>query len=392
MNQPTESLTESLSELFCENVAVNHQESREQDGVNFIIAEISYRTSGSDSQSSKRVRQTVAVLDDDINVPQFVLLPHRKGIVGMVFSAIGAMNDVNFNDSPKFSADYLLHAWNEKAVRILFTPELREYFSRHAGWSARGNRSCIAVFKQGHVCKSEELDEFLNASVEIFRLLQAGEKELDRHPDINREAQVQDAYAAAESMGGIAGRILRKELDRIALSSDEVQQFLAQPVPRLDIPAGMQRQVIPDVKMLIAMGVVFSVAGVVVPVICFMVLQGNDRLFAIPFAATFLLAGGLMLFFSIRHGKRKYRLLRQGTIHTGRIERVERTNTEINNRRRYVLHINYDVGGQTRQTTANVYSGIERARSLADQDAPVRVLVDPNDEKHVLCVDSLVIT
>ncbi|QDV44081.1 hypothetical protein Enr13x_39420 [Stieleria neptunia] len=392
MNRSTESLAESLSDLFSENVTVDHQQSSEQGGVNVTIAEIRYRSSDAESESSRRVRQTVAVLDEEIHLPYVAMFPHRKGILGAVFSAIGGMNDVNFDDSPKFSADYLLHAWNEKAVRLLFTPKLREYFSQHAGWSLRGNRGRIAVFQQGRVCKSEELDEFVNASAEIFRLIREGEQELDRHPEINREARVQDAYAAAENMGGIAGRILRNELDRIALSSDEVRQFLAQPVPRLDIPSGMHRQVIPDVKMLIAMGIVFTVAGVVVPILIFLVLQGNDRLFGIPFAATFLLAGGLMLFFSIRHGRRKYRLLREGTVHTGRIERVERTNTEINSRRRYVLHVTYDVDGQSRQTTANVYSGIERARSLADQNAAVRVLVDPQDEKHVLCVDSLVIT
>ncbi|WP_182867711.1 DUF3592 domain-containing protein [Stieleria mannarensis] len=392
MSQTTESLAETLSELLARNVAVNHQEICEHDGLNVIVAEISYRSSEPDSRSTQWIRETVAVPQDTIDLPQFAMFPHFKGIIGAVFSAIGGMNDVNFDDSPKFSADYLLHAWNEKAVRVLFTPGIRDYFAQHPGWSVRGNRNHMVIFKHKTVCESDDQESFVRDAAEIFRLFQSGEAELDRRPDIDRETQVQDAMAAAENMGGIAGRILRKELNRIALSSAEVQAFLAQPIPRLEIPSGMQRQVIADLKMLIAMGVVFCIVGVVVPVLCFVVLQGNDRLLAVPFAATFLLAGGLMLFFSIRHGSRKNRLLRQGTLHSGRIDRVQRTNTEVNGRRRYVLHLTYDVKGQTRKTTANVYAGIERAKSLAEQNAPVRVLVDPDDENHALCVDALVIS
>jgi len=107
------------------------------------VVEMGYtRVNRSDSgHTTTKVRQTAVVLDDgQLDLPLFNLSPTLKGVTGFLMSFAGDMGDINFQDSPDFSQQYHLHAWNETAARVLFTPALREFFSQNVGWSVRGNK------------------------------------------------------------------------------------------------------------------------------------------------------------------------------------------------------------------------------------------------------------
>ncbi|MDG1894379.1 MAG: DUF3592 domain-containing protein [Fuerstiella sp.] len=396
MNRETvddsESLAETLSELLNENITVNNVETQERDGVRLSVVEMSYLPTSDSSHGSTRVQQTGVMLEDDtLEVPQFALWPHFKRIVGKIVSAVGHMPDINFDDSPDFSKEYHLLGWNEEAVRTLFIPEVRDHLAQHPGWTVRGNRSQIAVFKKGKTCKPDDQPAFISESFEMLTLFRQGEQCLDEQPQIGRSTQVADAVATAQQMGGIAGSILRNALKRISLTNNEIDQFLAQPKPRMSIPTGLRRQYVGDARPLIALGIALLFVAIALPIVVALALSGNDRYFGIPVGAVFLLAGGLTLFFSIRSSRRKHRVVCEGELTFGQVTAVKRTSTEINGQRRYHLHLTYDVAGSEHKTRTNIYSGVEQAKDCMESGQTVRILVDPMDSNRVLCIDTLAI-
>ena len=392
-NDQTDNLAEAISELLSEDVSVNQVESQVRDGVRLSVVEMSYLRSNDSSHGPARVQQTGVVLEDeDLEIPHFALWPHIKGIAGKLMSAVWKMPDINFEDSPAFSKEYHLLGWNEDAVRALFTPEVRNHLAEHPGWSVRGDRSRIVVFKKGKVCKPEDQQEFVRESFETLALFREGESRLDEQPQIRRSTQVEDAMSAATRMGGIQGSILRNALNRIALTNGEIDQFLARPKPRRPIPTGLRRQYVGDARPLIALGIALLLVAVALPIVVALALSGNDRYFGIPVGAVLLLAGVLILFFSVRSSRRKHRVVSEGELTSGQVTAVKRTSTEINGQRRYHLHLTYEANGSKYQTQTNIYSGVERAKDCLESGQTVRILVDPMDSNRVLCIDTLVIT
>lgn len=387
----SETLASALSEMFCEEVDIDVLEQKQLGQASVSVIQMDY-TRRDSSNRSNRVTQTAVVLDDpELDLPQFALWPHAKGITGMLLGRLANMGDINFDDSPEFSDEYHLHGWNEQAVRMLFTRQIRDHFADSPKWSARGIRQYLVVFKQNQVSAPNQLDSFVDETLKTITLFQQSEEQLDESPNVRRAASIDDVVATAGRMSPIHAMLIKKELEKRRVSSAELDSFLAQPIPRSKPPRGLKYQVGGDNLMLIVLGAVFFIAGIVIPILVLALAPANDRIMALPFAIAFPLIGGTILTFSIRHGRKKNRLLRSGTLMTGMVTKVERTNVQINNAQRYHLHVDYAIEGQNQSTIANIYANTEKARELASTGEPVRLLVDPTDHKKILCIDTLLI-
>jgi hypothetical protein len=380
-----------LTDLFAETIHIDDLQQTTVNGMRLCVVQMSYVVSN--SSQMKTVRQTVVYVDDPaVHVPDFAMWPHFKGVAGKLFAAVGSMVDINFADSPAFSAEYHLFGWNDEAVRQLFSPEIREYLGEHRGWSARGKQTCLAVFQQNQVIDSEQLDSFLEDALKILTLLRSSEKAMDDRPELRRNSSVDDLLVAAEKMGGFHELAIKNTLKREAVGVDAVDEFLSQSAPRSRIPIGLRRQVVGENLVVKLLGVVFLVAGIFVPTLLYLLLSGNERWFALPVAGVFLLAGSLILYFILGHERRKKRLVRDGLVARGRITKVQPTNVEINGARRYHVFIDFVHADKPNSIRSNIYAGIEKAQYFAKSGETVRLLVDPQDPSHVVCVDLLLIT
>jgi hypothetical protein len=384
-------LADALSDLFDERVTLQCLNEQQFGAARIAIVEMEYRQS-TDQGPSRHVAQTAAVLNDpELNLPEFSLQPPIGGLLGkLVFGMVG-MNAMQFQDSPEFSEKYHLLGWNESAVRMLFTKELRDQLVELDGWSARGRGPLLVVFRAGEVCGESERPKFTDASLRILTLFQHGEETLDDHPEVRRETSVQDVYDKAAKMGGIQGSLVRSALNRLSISSGDLEAFLNQPKPRSNIPRGLKRQVIGETVFLTIFGLMFLVLGLAVPLPILLTAEDNERWIAIPFLILFPLIGGLVTFFSTRHRWRKKRLLQHGNLVDGKIKEVKRTEVEVNGARRYRVEIEYEQNGTRQAGIMNLYRNVEAARAFKASGQSVRVLVDPNKPDHVLCVDTLIV-
>ncbi|MEQ9407506.1 MAG: DUF3592 domain-containing protein [Fuerstiella sp.] len=392
-NEDPGQLEGELTEMFCNFVRLEVISESSQPGARLTVCRMSYTPQSSDSSRARPVRQTAVVLSaDDLDLPQFVLHPHLKGILGKLSASLGVLSDINFDDSPEFSDAYLLHGWAEEPVRLLFNKSLRDHFADRPGWSVRGNGNRLVVFRHNQICPDDAVDEFVQDALAILELFREAESELDQRPDVQRETTAQDMHSSAARMGGIAGAILQNQLRKLAVSEDELQEFLKAAVPR-PLPPGLKRQVLGDNFMLIIIGAIFFVAGVAAGSASLMIGGGpTERGVGLLFLILFPLIGGLMAGLTIRHRRRKARVLQYGVVTEGRVSNARRTSIMVNSQLRHVATVEYHVDGQSKQATCNVYgSAADNAHALHKSGNPVTILVDPADPKHVVCTDFLLI-
>jgi len=386
-----EDLEGRLSEQFGHPVHVDIRSESSQPTASLVVCDITYHETT--EESHRRICQTAVVLDaNGLNLPQFALAPHRKGLLSKVASALLGGMDLNFEDSPEFSETYQLYGWVEDAVRALFNKDLRDYFADHKTWSVRGLGSQLVIFRHNKTRDENQIDAFTQQSLEILALFRDAEAKLDEHPEIRRETKPDDLRATMQNMGGIAGAMLQAQLKKIAVTQVELDAFVAEPVPR-NPPKGLQRQVVGDTFILIPVGILFFAVGLIIGGLT--VLTSDDKTgfeVGMLFLFTFPLVGGLMAGITYWHRRKKLRVLRQGIVTVGTPTKMEKSSIMVNDQLRHVVTVEFEAEGQTRTTICNVYGGMaSTARKVVDDGEPVTLLVDPADSSHVVCTDFLTI-
>ncbi len=391
MNDAAE-LAEELSELFREHVSVDSVTQRELAGATISVATMSYSTSGSGDSSNRHYQQTAVVLDDQqLDVPEFSLRPRVTGLLGKLLKVMGNVAAIEFTDSPKFSENYYLHGWVVEPVRILFTKAIRDHLAQHPGWSVRGKKHRLVIFQSDRVCKDDEVDDFVRESLDILALFQEGEEALDERPEIRREVRPEDISLAATQVGGLAGKLLQNQLNKISVTRNEFSAFVASPPPR-EVPPGMFRQVVGDNLPLIFVGILFFIGGIIGGTLWIILAEGVLKLLGIPLLLIFTIAGFLMAFLTLRHRKRKTRTLREGVLASGLVTNVRKSDVTVNSQVRFHVTLKYQHEGQEHTTVANAYgSAVDQAQALKDSGQETTVLVDPEDASHVICLDMLII-
>ena len=383
-----------LSEMFSELVALDPMTVRSDGGTRVIVGELDYRRSRSDSNTSRHIHETVVIFEaDDLDLPQFVMAPRQTGLIGKLFSSLGTVAEIDFSDTSEFHQTYRVMGWVEEAVSVLFTPALRQQAADQPGWTVRGRRRLLLVYQHNHLVSGDQLDEFVADALRLASAFREGEAELDARSDVHREATVNDLIAAGERSTGFAGDFIQQrliaQLRKLSITPQERDCFLDSPPPRA-IPPGMKRQVLGDNLMLVVLGLVFLIAGLIVGGLTVAFANPNDRWIGALFLIAFPLIGGLMAGLTLRHRLRKSRVLREGALAEGLVEKVRHSSVVVNNQVRHVATIRYDSNGRTRTTTCNLYGpAADAARRAADSSTPVRLLVDPKDSSHVVCIDTL---
>lgn len=384
-------LEETLSEQFGERVSIEIKSQQELAGTRVTVVTMNYhdRAGTGESQNRTHINQSAVVLEQaELNLPQFLLRPAVTGITGKFLAMAGNLGNITFDESPDFSKLYYLHGWVEETVRVLFVREIRDYFTRFPGWSVRGRGTWLTVYKQGKVVSGENRESFTRDAVEILTLFQSGKHALDARPDLRRETHPSDVAATAQRMDGIAGAMLRKQLNKIRLTRAQVDSFVASPTPR-PVPVGLKRQVVGQWMIAIVFASLFAFAGIVVGVALIVFGKGIQRLLGAMFLTTPLI-GFLIAYLGYRFYHRKVRLLRFGEFASALITNVTLTNTMIDNQPQYNVRLEYDVSGKQKAVECKVLGVAgDLAQSKRDTRERVRILIDPQDTNHSICLDLL---
>ncbi|MFK8113474.1 MAG: DUF3592 domain-containing protein [Rubripirellula sp.] len=385
-----------LSEVFRESVSVEGDQRHEQGDAELSIVEMGYqrRTADGDGRHHyQRVRQTAIVSHDpELELPEFRLAPRAKGITAGLMSMLGGMGDINFDDSPTFSKEYFLHGWAEEPVRLLFNEQLRGQFAENLGWSVIGKGDALVVFRHNQVIDGDiERQKFTQEGLALLASFQQAEEALDAQPSLRRETTAEDLLTTADRMGGLAGAMLTRQLQKIGVTRKQIDAFVAESKPR-DIPPGMKRQVLGDNLPLVFAGLMFIVIGLGIGIGLLLFKSDEIPWFAYLFPIVQPFVGAVILFFTLRHRNRKRRTLQHGELVEAKVVGIQSTETTVNDQRRFKVTVEYADRDKVIRKDMNAYGGsVDLARKCQDEDRPIRILIDPQDPDHVVGIDMLLV-
>ena len=362
-----------LWRLFGRNIGLDVIHQQVQSGVRIVVGNISF----------KRTRQTAVVFRSaDLHVPQIAMTCRADDCFETVFGSLKGFEEVVFENSPVFAANYLLQTQAEAPTRVMFTKELRDFFSRNPGWSIRGHGFNLVVFRDNLVCNNEfESDDLISQSLEVLSQLREGEKELDARPGLRREASPAKLAEVAVP-GGVIGALLRSARTQ-TLTREELEHFESGFAPRR-IPRGLRAQVLGSGVPFIILGVVLFLVGTAAAAIIVSSATGFTRLVGVPFLV-FTGAGLQILRKAVPARWRGLRLMKNGRHTEATVTQVCRSEKSVDG---FDVVLSFDANGKQQTAKCWISDAAGRsAYSLQRSGDAARILVDPKDASHVLCLD-----
>ena len=114
-------------------------------------------------------RQTVFfVQSKKLSLPQILMKPEN------LFHKIGAllgMQDIDFEEFPDFSNNYLLQGEDEELIRDVMDEKVLKFFSIEKGWYLEGIGYYLVVYKKYKLLGPRQLVKFYNKGLEIHQML-----------------------------------------------------------------------------------------------------------------------------------------------------------------------------------------------------------------------------
>lgn len=112
--------------------------------------------------------QTVVLFESGrLQLTPFSLRPEHLG--HRIGRALGHQ-DINFEASPTFSAQYLLQGQDEGAVRALFGPEILWHYEGKPGLSTEGAGQQLLYYRASKRVWPKDLREYLNEALQAYHL------------------------------------------------------------------------------------------------------------------------------------------------------------------------------------------------------------------------------
>lgn len=124
-----------------------------------------------DPDAIGREELTTVVLFEStqLSLPCFLLRP--EGILHKIGTAL-VDTDIDFDEFPKFSRQYLLRG-PEEQVRNVFNSNVLSYFDNDPGWTLEGFETQLLVYRdKERVASKEDFQEFVQQARMIFQLFQ----------------------------------------------------------------------------------------------------------------------------------------------------------------------------------------------------------------------------
>jgi len=131
----------------------------------------------SDQDSTQSYNQTVVRMQSPLlRLPYFDLFPET------IFATLGKMfggSDINFDETEEFSRKYILRGGDERALRALFTPQLREFLERLGNLTIQGADDVLFLYRWTRLTKPKDLPAAIEENKQLFALFLEGQQSAD---------------------------------------------------------------------------------------------------------------------------------------------------------------------------------------------------------------------
>ncbi len=137
------------------------------DDVELTIFDLTY-TTGSGKHSHTHRQTVIRFASSQLGLPDFTVSP--EGFFHKIVKLFG-VKDINFEEDPGFSKAFLLQGAVEPAIRQLFGPPVREWFSQRRGITAAGRANQLFFFRAGQRVNPDKIAGLLEEGFQFFKLV-----------------------------------------------------------------------------------------------------------------------------------------------------------------------------------------------------------------------------
>ena len=120
-------------------------------------------------KNRKTIKQTVFfVKSKRLGLPHFLMKPET------FFHRIGTylgMQDIDFEEYPTFSQNYLLQGEDEEYIRATMDDEVLKFFSVEKDWSVEGVNYYLIIYKKNKLLAPRRIKHLYQKGMDIYKLL-----------------------------------------------------------------------------------------------------------------------------------------------------------------------------------------------------------------------------
>jgi len=124
-------------------------------------------TTGSGKNSHTWSQSVISFCFPGAPLPKFLMRP--EGFWDKIGSWMG-FQDIDFDDHPEFSSNYVLRGDNEQAVRQLFTSAILDYFTENKKLCTEGCGQTLLFYRSQVRVKPQEVRKFLEEGWRVLAL------------------------------------------------------------------------------------------------------------------------------------------------------------------------------------------------------------------------------
>jgi hypothetical protein len=379
-------LTDNIADLYGGGLmSLSNILHRQFGPANLVVADMFVSPAGraGKGQATEGTRTVVYLNDPAVRFPRFQMAP-TDGPTRWLMRLAG-FRGLDVSRHPEFAQRYQINSPDPAAVHNFFAEGLLSELVAAGRWYVHADGHRVLLWSQAEPTRpSAEDPSYLDDALALFQLLRtraiawpATEPVADVPPRLV-------AHAPARGLGSL--------VDCLEVTSQDIEQLLAQPTPRRPLPTSLHRQkfgfpIVPLVGLMFSVGgaIFFAAAGVE----DLQVSNGKEWLLG-WFGGGLLLLGLAMLTGALSYRWAWGRLLIHGQVTPGQVLQVHRTDVKVNDRRRFLVTVRYQANGQSITNQLAVYG---RAGELAQQalasKQPLRVIFSPTRPKQAVVVEGL---
>ncbi len=162
----SKNVTSNFGKLSTENVVVKYEGNvmrKQVETLTYNVSDLSV-VIGGEFKAGVNNLTVLSVSNLQYGIPLFTMKEEK-----LFDSAF--LNDINFNNHPKFSKCYRLSGFSEPQVRNFFTKELIHYFEREEIYTIESLGSELIVYKQAKVASPEEIKQMIKFVEGIIQII-----------------------------------------------------------------------------------------------------------------------------------------------------------------------------------------------------------------------------
>jgi hypothetical protein len=350
-----------------------------------IVADMTVDTDrpAGEGQAGEQTRTVVYIDDPAVQFPSMQVAP-LQGLARWLTDLVG-IRSLDLARHPDFARLYRVSTPTPTATDRFLDDVLLSHLAQDARWQIHAAGQRLLLWQAAGDRTTTDDTSYIDDALAVFQLWRARAVAWQATTE---PTAASDSQADLDAAGPLQGWG-----DCQVVTAHDVETLLQQPVPRRSLPDRLRRQKFgfPIVPLV---GLMFSVGGAIFFTASWFediqVKNGQEWLLG-WMGGGFLLLGLPMLCGALYYRWAWAQLLIHGQVTTAQVQHVQRTEVKVDNRRRFLVTVQYQANGQTITHPLAVYgpAGELAQRSLEDHQ-PLRVLYVPQQPKRAVIAEGLV--